>query len=217
MPRKTTTKTTDKRHTAVPKVEKAAAKAATPQVTPQAQPQTQPATPPTTPPAERVRPAEVEAMIAQLRHDDADISRDAATALGALGHVEAVEPLIQVMENCDGFFHPVVRAAAAGSLGMLKDARAVNVLITAVSDTHAEPSAEAIRALALIGDARALEPLMEVVRNANGYFLPIARRAAVLALASFRSEQVTALLTTISKDQSQDAAIRDAAAQVLSR
>src|SRR5206468_1701910 len=126
-------------------------KAATPLVTPQAQPQTQPATPPTTQPAQRVRHAEVEAMISQLRHDDADVSRDAATALGALGHVEAVEPLIQVMENRDGYFHPVVR------------------------------------------------------------------RAAVLALASFRNEQVTSLLTTISKDQSQDTAIRDAAAQVLSR
>ena len=200
MPRKTTTKTTDKRHTAVPKTQIPAAKAATPEVKPQTQP------------TEAVRHAQVEALIAQLRQGDADIARDAATALGALGHAEAVEPLIQVIENRDGFFHPV-----AASLGTLKDARAVNVLLSAVTDTHAEPSAEAIRALAIIGDPSATQPLMEVVRNPNGYFLPIARRAAVLALGSFRSAEVTSLLQTISQDQSEDAAIRDAAAHALSR
>jgi HEAT repeat protein len=133
MPRKTT-KTTATRHTAVPKVMPPAAKAAAPETKPQVQP------------AQTIRHAEVQTLIAQLRHDDADVSRDAATALGALGHVEAVEPLVQVVENRDGYFHPVVRAAAAASLGTLKDARALDVLINAVKDAQAEPSAAATRA-----------------------------------------------------------------------
>jgi hypothetical protein len=58
---------------------------------------------------------------------------------------------------------------------------------------------------------------MEVVRNPNGYFLPIARRAAVLALGGFPGAEVKTLLQTVSQDQYEDAAIRDAAALALSR
>src|SRR5271170_787089 len=127
------------------------------------------------------------ALIASLRHTDADVARDAATSLGALGDSTAVEPLIQVLNNFDGYYHAVVRAAAAASLGKLGDRRAVEPLLDAINDSLAEPSAEAIRALAAIGDSRAVGPLVDAVRNPTGFFSPIARRAAVVALSNFKS------------------------------
>ena len=69
---------------------------------------------------------EAAALIAALRNSDADIARDAATALGTLGEASAVEPLIQVLGNLDGYYHSVVCSAAAASLGRLGDRRAVN-------------------------------------------------------------------------------------------
>jgi HEAT repeat protein len=151
-------------------------------------------------------------LIGALRQSDADIARDAATSLGALGDSAAVEPLIEVLNNTDGYYHAVVRAAAAASLGKLGDRRAVEPLLSAVRDSLAEPSAEAIRALAAIGDARAVSPLIDVVRNTNGFFLPIARRAAVVALASFKSdEQAAAEVLAVSTDGWEDPVIRQAA------
>ena len=85
------------------------------------------------------------ALIAALQNSDADVARDAATSLGALGDRAAVEALIQVVSNADGYYHAVVRAAAAASLGRLGDRRAVDALLGAVNDSLAEPSAEAIR------------------------------------------------------------------------
>ncbi len=151
-------------------------------------------------------------LIAALRQSDADVARDAATSLGALGESAAVEPLIQVLNNVDGYYHSVVRAAAAASLGKLGDRRAVEPLIDAIGDSLAEPSAEAIRALAAIGDSRAVSPLIDVVRNPNGFFLPIARRAAVVALSRFQSDQKAAgELLTVSTNPWEDPVIRQAA------
>ena len=159
---------------------------------------------------------EAAALIAALRNSDADIARDAATALGTLGEASAVEPLIQVLGNLDGYYHSVVRSAAAASLGRLGDRRAVDVLLGTISDSLAEPSAEAIRALAAIGDPRAVNPLIEVVRNSNGYFLPIARRAAVAALGKFQSDRlVAAELLAVSTNTSEDSVIRQAAVEAI--
>ena len=152
-------------------------------------------------------------LITALRNSDADIARDAATSLGSLGDSAAVQPLIQVLDNSDGYYHAVVRAAAAASLGRLGDRRAVEPLLNAINDSLAEPSAEAIRALAAIGDPRAVEPLIDVIRNPSGFFLPIARRAAVTALGRFQSdERAAAELLAVSTNPWEDPVIRQAAA-----
>jgi len=154
-------------------------------------------------------PAPAAALIASLRNSDADSARDAATSLGALGNSAAVQPLIDVLQNLDGYYHPVVRAAAAGSLGRLGDPRAVEALLVAMRDTYAEPSAEAIRALAALGDPRAVAPLIEVVRNSTGFFLPTARLAAVVALSNFRDDQrAAAELQAVSANTWEDPVIR---------
>jgi HEAT repeat protein len=156
-------------------------------------------------------------LIADLRKSDADIARDAATALGALGDASAVQPLIDTVVNADGYFHAVVRAAAAASLGQLRDARAVPALIVAVRDTIAEPSTEAIRTLGAIGDVRGVEVLVQVIRNEDGFFLSVARLAATLALGRFASEQAAAELRSVATNPAEDAVIREAALEIVQK
>jgi HEAT repeat protein len=91
-------------------------------------------------------------------------------------------------------------------------------LLIATRDSLAEPSAEAIRALAAIGDPRAIPQLIEVIRNSSGFFLPIARRAAVVALARFQAdENAKAELLAVSANSWEDSVIRQAAIDAISQ
>ncbi len=155
------------------------------------------------------------AHIAALRNTDADLARDAATALGKLADAAAVEPLIEVLSNENGYFHSVVRAAAASSLAELRDPRAFQPLVNAVRDTMAEASAEAVRALATIGDPRAVAVLIDILRNQAGYFLPTVRLAAVTALKQLGGPQATAELLKVASNGWEDPVIRESATQAL--
>ncbi len=157
----------------------------------------------------------VPTLISGLRDPSADVARDAAVALGRTGDSAAVEPLIAVIVNADDYYHSVVRAAAAESLGILGDPRAVEPLIVASRDTMAEASAEAVRALAILGDRRAVSPLIDIVRNSYGFFLPIVRRAAVLALAKLGGPEATAELKAVSMNTDEDQVIRQAATRAI--
>jgi HEAT repeat protein len=161
------------------------------------------------PPADR---ATVSAQIAALHDTDADVARDAATALGRLGDASAVEPLIEALSDANGYFHSVVRSAAASSLAQLRDARAFQPLANAVRDTMAEASAEAVRALAAMGDPRAAGVLIDIVRNPTGFFLPTVRLAAVVGLKQLAGEAAAAELLKVASDGSEDPVIREAAA-----
>ena len=152
-----------------------------------------------------------QSLLSALGDADADVAREAATGLGLLGDVSAVQPLIDVLNSVDGYYHTVVRAAAAGSLGQLGDGRAVQPLLDAVYDSTAEVSVEAIHALATLGDSRAVDALIVVVRNPTGYFLATARRAAVTALAKLGGEQAIAELRWVAADSWEDSVIREAA------
>jgi len=156
--------------------------------------------------------AAVAAQIAALRSNDADVARDAAAALGRLDDASAVEPLIEILSNANGYFHSVVRAAAASSLAQLSDARAFGPLVNAVRDNMAEASAEAVRALAAMGDPRAVEVLIDIVRNRDGYFLSTVRLAAVAGLKQLGGGRASAELLKVAKDASEDPVIRNAAA-----
>jgi hypothetical protein len=152
-------------------------------------------------------------LIRDLRNPDADIAREAAAALGATGSAAAVDALIEVLENADGYYHSVVRSAAASSLAALGDKRAIASLLGAVNDTMAEASAEAVRALADLGDARAVDTLVSVVQNVTGFFQPVVRLAAVHALGRFDVPQAEAERAHVAADPTEDTVIRDAAGE----
>ena len=108
-------------------------------------------------------------LIAKLHDLDAEVARDAAQTLAGLPvDAQAVEALGNVVQNRDGFFHAVVRAAAAHTLGKLASRDAVEALIIATRDPMAEASQEAVIALGLLGDTRALPVLRDIVANAEG-------------------------------------------------
>src|SRR6202034_1371759 len=77
----------------------------------------------------------VHSLIQALRDPNADVARDAAVELGTTKDRSAVEPLIEVISNTDDYYHNVVRAAAAESLGRLGDVRAVEPLLVLSRDT----------------------------------------------------------------------------------
>ena len=127
--------------------------------------------------------AGVTGLIAKLRHMDADAARDAAVTIGTLpANADSVSALITVLLNADRYFHPVVRAAAAASLGKLRDSRAVDALIHATRDSMAETSDEAVKALGRLGDRRAVLPLKAIVRNVDGFYLANVRASAEASL-----------------------------------
>jgi HEAT repeat protein len=153
----------------------------------------------------------IKPLLAALHDVNADIAREAATSLGLLGDAGAVEPLIQVVKNSNQYFHSVVRSAAAVSLGQLKDRRAVEALLDAVNDPIADPSTEAIRALVSLADPRAINALVEVVRNSSNFFAGSVRRAAVLGLAKLGGDTAVAELRRVAADSTEDSVIRDEA------
>lgn len=159
---------------------------------------------------------DVAALIVTLHDADADTAREAAISLGKSGNKAAVEPLMEALGNQDGYFHSVVRAAAANGLATLHDVRAFDTLVKAMNDSMAETSAEAVRALSALGDPRAVQPLIDVVRNSDGFFLPVVRRAAVIALKKLGGTQAVAELSSVAACTWEDTVIRQEAGHIVS-
>jgi HEAT repeat protein len=158
---------------------------------------------------------DIKPLLAALNDVNADVASEAATALGASGNPAAVEPLIAVLTNSNGYFHSVVRSAAAVSLGQLKDRRSIEALLAAVHDPIADPSTEAIRALTVLADPRAIAALIEVVRNKDGFFANSVRRAAVLGLARLGGDAAVAELRVVAADEREDSVIRQEATEAI--
>ncbi len=101
-------------------------------------------------------------LIEALKDSDFDVRRSAARALGELGN-KAVEPLIQVLKDEDEW----VRAG----------------------DGYDWVRAGATFALGQLGDVRAIGPLIEALKDSQGYYRP----EAVRALSNFSHPRVVEL------------------------
>lgn len=95
-------------------------------------------------------------------NEDVVMRQVAADILGEMGDAQAVEPLISVLKTHE----PSLRMDAAEALGKLKDPAAVDPLIEQLSRSTTPSGGEDIwgilaiaRALAEIGDKRAIEPI----------------------------------------------------------
>src|SRR2546430_5680448 len=86
----------------------------------------------------------------------------AVEALGRIKSPESVEPLLRVLFNDRD---TAVRVDAARSLGEIGDARAVEFLVTAMTDLDVRP--QAVEALGKIGDRRAVPSLVAVVTGSS--------------------------------------------------
>ena len=159
--------------------------------------------------------ADIKPLLEALNDVNADVACEAATALGATNNSAAVEPLIEILTNTNGYYHSVVRSAAAVSLGQLKDRRSIEALLAAVHDPISDPSTEAIRALTTLADPRAIAAFVEVVRNSNGFFADSVRRAAVLGLAKLGGDTAVAELRLVAANENEDSVIRSEAGEAI--
>ena len=101
----------------------------------------------------------VEPLIKALKDANSEIRQRAANALGFLGDIRAVEPLIEVLNDTT-----IIQSNAAGALGKIGDARAVEPLIEILTDEDKTVRLDAAGALGKIGEP-AVEPLIEVLRS----------------------------------------------------
>ena len=115
----------------------------------------------------------VEPLIAALKDEYWSVCQAAAGALVKIG-VPAVEPLIAVLR-----WDKDVRQgqAAAGALGQIGDARAVEPLIAALKEEIRSVRRDAATALGQIGDARAVEPLIAALKDQDMYTCEAAAEA----------------------------------------
>ena len=108
---------------------------------------------------------DIDALVKALGYQkDWHIRSAAATALGQIGDIRAVEPLIAVLQQDEA---TIARESAAAALGQIGDARAVEPLIAMFKVPAMTNTAAA--ALGQIGDARAVEPLTAALTEKLGF------------------------------------------------
>jgi len=102
-------------------------------------------------------------LVIQLQTGGAEAQWQAAEALGALGDLRAVEPLISALS----IQHWRVRCAAAQALGRLRDPRAVDALMAQVNLINIDKTSRlaAAEALGNSGDPRGAAPLVTMLRR----------------------------------------------------
>ena len=165
--------------------------------------------------------AAVPFLVEALKHHEWLVRLHAVEALGRIKSTDTVEPLLHVLFNDRD---TAVRVDAARSLGEIGDPRAVEFLLTAMTDLDVRP--QAVEALGKIGDRRAVPSLVAVVtgssRPAESRPLDgcgdrwdqemVAMEAAVRALAQIRDEATIPILVAAL----QNTVIRAEAAAALS-
>jgi HEAT repeat protein len=144
---------------------------------------------------------DVDGLIEALGDDDWNTRYLAATVLGAIGDARAVEPLITALSNEDwkrlpatlrqGPYRLLPHAAhlhvcqtAAAALGTIGDARAVEPLITALSNEDLNVRKGAAKALGMIGDARAVEPLITALKQGRSDTVPFLEKMPPAAVGA---------------------------------
>ena len=85
----------------------------------------------------------------------------ACQALGRFGDMRAVEPVVR----CLGHKHPYVRRAACEALGRLRDARAVEPLVERLGDEYSSVRKAAFQALARLGEGRLAEGVVGAIKG----------------------------------------------------
>lgn len=111
-----------------------------------------------------------------------------AASLGGDTASSAVTALSQVLANEQGYYSPVSRAAAAHGLTLCISSSespgddVSRLLDDAINDMDAEVSLAVIAALSELLPDEACPRLLRLLRDQTGFFLPLVRRAAAVAL-----------------------------------
>jgi hypothetical protein len=182
-------------------------------------------------------PRSVELLSATIRDDEDAWCRVCATeALGMIGGLQVVQPLIWMLGEEDDWFKEVafnalvqladvavlplisalqnketrpIRSLAARALGQIGDLRAVKPLIAALTDEVWEVRLNAAHALGKTGDATVLESLIAALKDEK----ESVRREAALALG--RVKNVWVLERLVAALHAEDELLRQGAADAL--
>lgn len=137
----------------------------------------------------------VEPLIEALNDENVDVRRSAAWALGEIGDSYAIDPLLSAMKDDDD---KNVSRNAAISLGKLKDSRAaLEPLIEAIGSGDYWIRLDAIRALGNSGDARAIDPLIKLLNDADinvQMYAGKALKSVVLQTKSMNTDSIKQLI-----------------------
>ncbi|MFT3921199.1 MAG: HEAT repeat domain-containing protein [Myxococcales bacterium] len=117
-----------------------------------------------------------------LRDESAEVAAAAAVSLSRHGTPRALAALREVLENRDGYFSPVTRAACVHGLARCVDAASAGPVLDVVQDVDAEVSIAAILAITERVPELATPRLLSVLSDDTSYFLPLVRLAAANAL-----------------------------------
>lgn len=152
--------------------------------------------------------AAVRPLCIEVRNPDSDVRRMwAAEILGWLGNLEAAIPLIDAL----GDVNPEVRAKAAGALGRLAEARAIDRLLEMLlSDPIPFVRTRVAQALGAIGHPRVVDHLVQVLKDPEWWV----RIRAIEALEQIGKESAGILLAAL---EDEDAEVRRRAATALER
>ncbi|MFC1667632.1 HEAT repeat domain-containing protein [Candidatus Omnitrophota bacterium] len=129
-------------------------------------------------------------LVVYLKDKDARLSTMAVNALGMIKNQKAVDPLIQVLKE-----KRTNKAAAAYVLGELGDLKAVEPLIESLMQKSSELRQNAILSLKKLRDKRAIEPLLQIVKN--DFYNYNVRIKAVLALGEMGGQESVEVLEDI--------------------
>lgn len=127
-------------------------------------------------------PEALDGLVGALRDASVEVAVAAATSLSVAGGERAVASLLGVLANTEGFYHPLVRAAAVHGLGGVLPRDERGPLVRALRDVDAEVSIAAIGAFSNSIGRDSATALLAVVENTDGFYLPITRLAAARGL-----------------------------------
>jgi len=147
----------------------------------------------------------VNALIARLGDEDADVRRAAAHSLGQLKDSRAVPGLIGALKDSD----PKVRASAAEALAEFEDSRAITPLAALLSDASTEVKQSALEALSHFDDG---VPSSAVIRLLSDADADVRHNAAHLA-GKLRDRSATPALAKLVGDPDSD--VRQAALEAI--
>lgn len=102
-------------------------------------------------------------LIEKLDDPSAEVREESALALGRIGSPDAVEALVRKLDDPNADLRPQI----ARALRQSHDRSSVAALVRRLRDGDRETVSESARTLGEIGDARAAEPLMEVLQGSS--------------------------------------------------
>jgi len=102
-------------------------------------------------------------LIEKLDDPSAEVREEAAMALGRIGSPDAVQALVRKLDDPDIDLRPQI----ARALRQTHSRSSVEALVRRLSDADRETVSETARTLGEIGDARATEPLMQVLHESR--------------------------------------------------